>query len=190
MSPHPRRVRSHERPSPRLSRWVTTSRGTRTSYPEDSAEMLLGAVKFDRLSPTDSEEFCFDLMSESGFINVDWRKGTPKPASPSDRGRDITAELERSDVAATSTTRLGSLTASTQDRRSTRRPSGHARLGRSGATRRGVVRRLRLPHQRGQRLVGRLPVIDQPRLSSSRLGDAAAPASTYGEDGPSLQARR
>lgn len=66
--------------------------------PEDPAEMLLGAVKFARLSPTDFEEFCFDLMSESGFTNVDWRKGTPKPASPSDRGRDITAELERSDV--------------------------------------------------------------------------------------------
>lgn len=46
--------------------------------PEDPAEMLLGAVNFGALSPTDFEEFCFDLMSETGFVNVDWRKGTPK----------------------------------------------------------------------------------------------------------------
>lgn len=66
--------------------------------PEDPAEMLLGAVKFDALSPTDFEEFCFDLMSETGFVNVDWRKGTPKDSSPADRGRDIVAHLERRDV--------------------------------------------------------------------------------------------
>ena len=64
--------------------------------PEDPAEVLLGAVGFDALSPTDFEEFCFDLMSETGFVNVDWRKGTPKESSPADRGRDIVAQLERS----------------------------------------------------------------------------------------------
>jgi hypothetical protein len=37
-------------------------------------------------------------MSECGFVNVDWRKGTPKDASPADGGRDIVAELEREDV--------------------------------------------------------------------------------------------
>jgi Restriction endonuclease len=68
------------------------------ALPEDPAEMLLGSVKFDRLSPTDFEEFCHDLMSETGFTNVDWRKGTPKESSPADRGRDIVAELERRDV--------------------------------------------------------------------------------------------
>lgn len=60
--------------------------------------MLLGAVSFDALSPTDFEEFCLDLMSEAGFVNVDWRKGTPKESSPADRGRDIVAQLERRDV--------------------------------------------------------------------------------------------
>lgn len=66
--------------------------------PEDREEMLLGAVSFAGLSATDFEEFCFDLMSEAGFVNVDWRKGTPKGSSPSDRGRDIVAQLERRDV--------------------------------------------------------------------------------------------
>lgn len=66
--------------------------------PEDPTEMLLGAVGFDALSPTDFEEFCFDLMPETGFVNVDWRKGTPKESSPADRGRDIVAQLERRDV--------------------------------------------------------------------------------------------
>jgi len=66
--------------------------------PDDSAEMTLGAVGFDSLSPTDFEEFCFDLLSEVGFVNVDWRKGTPLKSSPADRGRDIVAHLEREDV--------------------------------------------------------------------------------------------
>lgn len=65
---------------------------------EGDSGTMLGAVRFDDLSPTDFEEFCFDLMSESGFINVDWRKGTPKAASPADRGRDIVAQLEREDI--------------------------------------------------------------------------------------------
>lgn len=30
--------------------------------------------------------------------NVDWRKGTPKPASPADRGRDITAEVDHIEI--------------------------------------------------------------------------------------------
>lgn len=72
--------------------------GLEDDSPHDSAEMTLGLVRFDDLSPTDFEEFCFDLMTESGFINVDWRKGTPKPASPSDRGRDIVASREREDI--------------------------------------------------------------------------------------------
>jgi hypothetical protein len=38
---------------------------------------MLGAVRFDGLSSTDFEELCFDLISETGFVNVDWRKGTP-----------------------------------------------------------------------------------------------------------------
>lgn len=65
---------------------------------DDSGEAMLGSIRFDGLSPTDFEEFCFDLMSECGFINVDWRKGTPMAASPADRGRDIVAQVERHDV--------------------------------------------------------------------------------------------
>ena len=67
-------------------------------YPEDERDTTLGAVRFDGLSPTDFEEFCFDLMSEAGFTNVDWRKGTPRESSPADRGRDIIAALQREDV--------------------------------------------------------------------------------------------
>lgn len=59
---------------------------------------MLGAVRFDGLSSTDFEEFCFDLMSEIGFANVDWRKGTAKDASPADRGRDIVAQIPRQDI--------------------------------------------------------------------------------------------
>jgi hypothetical protein len=65
---------------------------------ESWVDGMLGAIRFDGLSSTDFEEFCFDLMSETGFVNVDWRKGTPKDASPADRGRDIVAQLPRVDV--------------------------------------------------------------------------------------------
>ena len=44
---------------------------------ENWDEGMLGAIRFDGLSSTDFEEFCFDLMSETGFVNFDWRKGTP-----------------------------------------------------------------------------------------------------------------
>ena len=60
--------------------------------PDTDPADLIGAVSFDSLSPTDFEEFCFDLLVAAGFTNVDWRKGTPKSGSPSDQGRDIVAE--------------------------------------------------------------------------------------------------
>jgi hypothetical protein len=75
--------------------------------PDDPAEALpddithgveLGALHFGGLSPTGFEEFCFDLMQVCGFQNVDWRKGTPLPSSPADRGRDIVAYQDRLDV--------------------------------------------------------------------------------------------
>lgn len=47
---------------------------------------------------TEFEEFCFELLSDLGFVNVDWRKGTGLGSSPADRGRDIEAHLERTDV--------------------------------------------------------------------------------------------
>lgn len=59
---------------------------------------MLRKYDFDSLSPTDFEEFVFDLLGAVGFVNVDWRKGTPKASSPSDRGRDIEAQLLVTDI--------------------------------------------------------------------------------------------
>jgi hypothetical protein len=56
------------------------------------------SLKFDGWDDTDFEQFCSELLVELGFVNVDWRKGTPLPASPADRGRDIVAQLGREDV--------------------------------------------------------------------------------------------
>lgn len=57
------------------------------------------SLDFQGWDATDFEEFCFQLLDGlDGFANVDWRKGTPKQASPADRGRDIVAEVERVDV--------------------------------------------------------------------------------------------
>jgi hypothetical protein len=35
----------------------------------------LGPISFDELNETEFEEFCYDLLIELGFVNVDWRKG-------------------------------------------------------------------------------------------------------------------
>jgi hypothetical protein len=52
----------------------------------------MDALDFSEFTPTEFEEFCFELLRGlPGVHNVDWHKGTPKPASPADRGRDITA---------------------------------------------------------------------------------------------------
>jgi hypothetical protein len=52
----------------------------------------------DHLTDTQFEEYCFDLLKSMGFVNVHWRKGTGHDSSPSDQGRDIEAELIRSDI--------------------------------------------------------------------------------------------
>lgn len=52
----------------------------------------------DSLDETEFEEMCFELLHELGFINIDWRKGTALPSSPSDRGRDIVAQHQRVDI--------------------------------------------------------------------------------------------
>jgi hypothetical protein len=64
---------------------------------EDDSPRQFGKISFENLDETDFEEFCHDLLMELGFVNVDWRKGTPKNASPADRGRDLVAQLERDD---------------------------------------------------------------------------------------------
>lgn len=58
----------------------------------------LRKLSFANLDPTDFEELVFDLLGAMGFVNVDWRKGTPKKASPADGGRDIVAERLVKDV--------------------------------------------------------------------------------------------
>lgn len=57
----------------------------------------MSEIIFDRLSNTKFEEFCFDLLHASGFVNIDWRKGTGLSSSPADKGRDIVCDLPRSD---------------------------------------------------------------------------------------------
>jgi hypothetical protein len=56
------------------------------------------AFSLDHLTPTQFEEFCFDLLGENGFINIKWKKGTGLSTSPSDHGRDIECQYERVDV--------------------------------------------------------------------------------------------
>ena len=55
-------------------------------------------LSFDRLSDVQFEEFCFDLLHELKFVNIDWRKGTGKKTSPADRGRDIVCQEVCTDV--------------------------------------------------------------------------------------------
>ena len=52
----------------------------------------------DDMDETEFEEFCFGLLRELGFVNLDWRKGTGHASSPSDSGRDIVAQLPKEDV--------------------------------------------------------------------------------------------
>src|SRR4051794_27648820 len=59
----------------------------------------MAGLDFEGWDPTEFEEFCFELIDWlPEFHDVDWRKGTPKNASPSDRGRDIVAHYDRVDV--------------------------------------------------------------------------------------------
>jgi hypothetical protein len=70
-----------------------------TSPREKAHDVAMQKLTFEGLDETDFEEFCFELLGElDGFSNIDWRKGTPKKASPSDSGRDIVAHVERHDV--------------------------------------------------------------------------------------------
>ena len=55
-------------------------------------------MPYDEMSPTEFEGFCFELMTEPGFVNVDWRRGTGLDASPADSGRDIVADWRVEDV--------------------------------------------------------------------------------------------
>src|ERR1035437_4254107 len=54
-------------------------------------------LPIDQLTDTEFEEFCFKLLGEVGFVNLDWRKGTGKSSSPSDSGRDIVGQRQVTD---------------------------------------------------------------------------------------------
>jgi len=56
------------------------------------------AILFDRLTDTEFEAFCFDLLQALDFVNIDWRKGTGLSSSPADKGRDIVCQQLREDV--------------------------------------------------------------------------------------------
>ena len=56
------------------------------------------SFSLDHLTDTQFEEFCYDLLSELGFTNMSWRKGTGLSSSSSDRGRVIECQLVREDV--------------------------------------------------------------------------------------------
>jgi Restriction endonuclease len=55
-------------------------------------------LSFKHLSDTDFEQFCYDLVTALGYVNIDWRKGTPLKTSPADHGRDIVCQELRTDL--------------------------------------------------------------------------------------------
>lgn len=61
-------------------------------------EDVMEVFSFDQLTEVEFEGFCYDLLCEMGFINIDWRKGTGLTSSPSDRGRDIECQLRVTDI--------------------------------------------------------------------------------------------
>lgn len=54
-------------------------------------------INFDNLTATEFENFCFDLLKELKFKDLNWRKGTGKSFSPADGGRDIECNYIRVD---------------------------------------------------------------------------------------------
>jgi hypothetical protein len=56
------------------------------------------SFSLNHINETEFEEFCYCLLSELGFTNIIWRKGTGLSSSPSDQGRDIECQFERRDV--------------------------------------------------------------------------------------------
>lgn len=46
-------------------------------------------LPLEKLTPTEFEELCYELLVELGAIEISWRKGALGDASPADQGRDI-----------------------------------------------------------------------------------------------------
>lgn len=55
-------------------------------------------LNFEHFTPTQFEEFSYELLQELGFVNLNWRKGTATNASPADRGRDIECQFKARSV--------------------------------------------------------------------------------------------
>lgn len=77
---------------------IAETAGTAAGAAPEDFNYSTAKLSFEGLNPTEFEELCFDLLTVAGYSNVDWRKGTPKDASPADRGRDIVAEREQFDA--------------------------------------------------------------------------------------------
>jgi hypothetical protein len=54
-------------------------------------------INFDHLTPTQFEEFCYDLLANLWYKNLNWRKWTWYKTSPADWWRDIECTLEHQD---------------------------------------------------------------------------------------------
>lgn len=58
----------------------------------------MNKFSLDHLDEVEFENFCYELLEEMGFINLNWRKGTGLHSSPADSGRDIECSLEKTDI--------------------------------------------------------------------------------------------
>lgn len=55
-------------------------------------------IPFEKLKPTEFENFSYELLDLIGFVNLDWKKGTNLSTSPADQGRDIVGQLIKTDI--------------------------------------------------------------------------------------------
>jgi hypothetical protein len=84
-----------QKKQPEQSR-VNALRRSAVGYGMD-AKLKRDGLTFDHLSPSEFEEFTYDLLGLLGFANLSWRKGSGRPGTSADQGRDIKADLHRHD---------------------------------------------------------------------------------------------
>src|SRR5688572_696397 len=56
------------------------------------------SFSLEHLTPTEFEQFIYELMHSLGFRNLNWRKGSNTGSSVSDQGRDLEATLQRTEI--------------------------------------------------------------------------------------------
>jgi len=83
--------RGMEELSAQVSRALEEFRGSPTARfaPPWKGDRLGFSVDWDRLDRSDAENLCLELLSQMGFVNLDWDKGSP--------GVDLAAELPKKD---------------------------------------------------------------------------------------------